>query len=179
MDYADFDAERRRIIRAWGTEITEPEQLAEAVRQLREQAATMTVPADQHRATRYLGTLDDLVAAASEPESPSIRQASDVLLKASAPEGTPAERQARAAAGITEIARIAAEAPSVGERDAVLEMNETLVMIAGDRGGPGEPAARFASDPAMTPPGRIGPPAGAPASRSAGTGVPKQPIRDR
>ncbi|MFD7154786.1 hypothetical protein ACFV9C_09320 [Kribbella sp. NPDC059898] len=41
MEYADFDAERRRIIRAWGTEITEPEQLADAVRQLREPAASV------------------------------------------------------------------------------------------------------------------------------------------
>lgn len=177
MDYAAFDSERRRIIRAWGTEMTDPEQLAEAVRQLREQAATIPGAANQDRATRYLGTLDELVAAVEEPESPSIRQASDVLLKASGPEGTPAERQARAAAGMAEIARIAAEVPTVGERDAVLEMNETLAPIAA--GGPArESAARFIGDPALPPPGSSGASAGTTASRPAVTGNPKQSIRD-
>lgn len=189
MEYAEFDTERRRIIRAWGDEITDPEQLAAAVRALHEQASTISGAADQDRVRRYLSTLDDLVAESAEPESASVRQASDVLLKASAPEGTPAERRARAEAGLTEIARIAAAAPTVGERDAVLEMNETLQTIAtavdapGDRGdgvrSADDQTARFVADPAMTPPGRIEPPSGAPASRPAATASPKAPVRDR
>lgn len=129
MEYAEFDAERRRITHAWGREITDPEQLAAAVERLREQAATVPGEADRDRAMRYLTTLDDLVTEAGEPESEPVRRASDVLLQASRPEGTPPERRARAEAGMAEIARIAGAAPTVGERDAALEMNEPLVQI--------------------------------------------------
>lgn len=126
MEYAEFEAERRRIIRAWGGEITDPEQLAAAVERLREQAATVPGEADRARAIRYLTTLDDLVTDARTPESETVRRAGDVLLLASRPEGTPVERRARAEAGMAEIARIADAAPTIAERDAALEMNESL-----------------------------------------------------
>ncbi|NIK62187.1 hypothetical protein [Kribbella shirazensis] len=129
MDYGEFDAARRRIVRAWGTEITDPEVLAEAVERLREQAETVEGEADRAKAIRYLKTMDDLVVEARTPESAPIRQASDVMMRASSPEGTPAERRARARAGMEEIARIAYAAPTTGERDAALEMNETLASI--------------------------------------------------
>ncbi|WP_432888661.1 hypothetical protein ACQPYH_08205 [Kribbella sp. CA-245084] len=129
MEYGDFDAARRRVVRAWGTEITDPEELAAAVERLREQAATVDGEADQAKAIRYLKTLDDLVLEARTPESVPVRQASDVMMRASSPDGTPAERRARAEAGMAEIARIAYAAPTAGERDAALEMNETLVQI--------------------------------------------------
>jgi hypothetical protein len=129
MDYGDFDAARRRVVRAWGTEITDPDELAAAVERLREQAATVEGDADRAKAIRYLTTLDDLVVEARTPESVPVRQASDVMMRASSPEGTPAERRARAEAGMAEIARIAYAAPTTGERDAALEMNETLVQI--------------------------------------------------
>ncbi|MGY4770922.1 hypothetical protein ACXC9Q_28770 [Kribbella sp. CWNU-51] len=174
MEYAEFDAERRRIARAWGREITDPEQLAAAVERLREQAATVPGEADRDRAMRYLTTLDDLVAEVGVPESEAVRRASDVLLEASRPEGTPAERRARAEAGMTEIARIAAAAPTAGERDAVLEMNESLAAIVASAD-----AARFAADPAMAPAGRIEAPSLAPAPRAAASTGPKVPARDR
>jgi hypothetical protein len=129
MEYGYFDAERRRIIRAWGSELTDPDELAAAVERLREQAVTLPDEADRAKAIRYLTTLDDLVAEARTPESETVRRASDVLLEASRPDGTPAERRARAEAGVAEIARIAGAAPTLGERDAALEMNETLVQI--------------------------------------------------
>jgi len=129
MEYGDFDAERRRIVRAWGSELTDPDELAAAVERLREQAATVPDEADRAKAIRYLTTLDDLVTEARTPESEAVRRASDVLLEASRPDGTPAARRARAEAGMAEIARIAGAAPTVGERDAALEMNETLVQI--------------------------------------------------
>jgi len=129
VEYAEFDAERRRIVRAWGREITDPEQLASVVERLREQAATVPGEADLARATRYLTTLDDLVTEARTPESDSVRRAADVLLRASQPDGTPAERRARAEAGMAEIARIAEAAPTRAERDAALEMNEPLAEI--------------------------------------------------
>ena len=126
MEYGEFDAERRRIIRAWGHEITDPDQLAAAVNWLREQAATVPDETDRAKAIRYLKTLDDLVVEARTPESETVRRAADVLLLASQPGGTPAERRARAEAGIAEITRIAAAAPTIAERDAALEMNESL-----------------------------------------------------
>jgi hypothetical protein len=129
MEYGDFDAARRRIVRAWGSDITDPEELAAAVERLRAQAATVDGDADRAKAIRYLATLDDLVLEARTPESVAVRQASDVMMRASRPDGTAAERRARAEAGMAEIARIAYAAPTVGERDAALEMNETLVQI--------------------------------------------------
>jgi hypothetical protein len=126
MNYGEFDAARRWIVRAWGRQITHPDQLALAVSQLRAQAATIADEADRAKAIRYLKTLDDLVAEARTPESETVRRASDVLLWASSPDGTPTERRARAEAGIAEITRIAAAAPTLAERDAALEMNESL-----------------------------------------------------
>lgn len=173
MEYAEFDAERRRIVHAWGREVTDPAQLAAAVERLREQAATVPGDADRDRAMRYLMTLDDLVSEAGEPESEPVRRASGVLLQASGPEGTPAERRARAEAAMAEITRIAAAAPTAAERDAVLEMNESLAAIVASAD------ARFATDPAMAPAGRIGAPSTAPASRTAGSSGTDVQARDR
>jgi hypothetical protein len=127
MDYGEFDTARRRIVRAWGREITDPRELAAAVDRLRAQAATIADETDRAKAFRYLKTLDDLVVEAGSPESETVRRASDVLLRASVPGGTPAEQRARAEAAIAEITRIAYSAPTIAERDAALEMNESLV----------------------------------------------------
>ncbi|WP_427885027.1 hypothetical protein ACQHIV_22875 [Kribbella sp. GL6] len=129
MEYAEFDAERRRIVHAWGRSITDPEVLAQAVDRLREQAPTVNGETERAKAIRYLTVMDDLVLAARTPESVPVQQASDVMLQASRLEGTPAERRARAEAGIEEISRIAYAAPTVGERDAALEMNGLLMSI--------------------------------------------------
>ncbi|NIK62188.1 hypothetical protein [Kribbella shirazensis] len=203
MDYAEFDAERRRIVRAWGESITDPEALAAAVDGLRDQAGTIQDHAAQARALRSVENLDDLVTEARTPESEYVRRASDVLLESTPPEGTRAEQRARAEAGMAEIARIAAEAPTAGERDAVLEMNEPLAMIvaahedsgrtgdaapsphrtddaAPNRGrSAGERAARFAMDPAVAPAGGIAAPESAPASRPGASAESKAPGRNR
>ncbi|WP_432888659.1 hypothetical protein ACQPYH_08200 [Kribbella sp. CA-245084] len=179
MEYAEFDAARRRIIHAWGNEITDPEQLAAAVADLHEQATNLTSGSD--RAMRYLIAMDELVAEASEPESEYIRRASDVMMRSSGPEGTPAEQRARAEAGMAEIAQIAAEAPTAGERDAVLEMNEPLAVIAASHPDVDDQTARFAVDTAVAPAGRIVAPKGAPGSRSTAAALstgPKAPGRD-
>lgn len=126
MEYGEFDAARRRIVAAWGREMTDPEELAAAVQRLHEQAATVTGEADRAKAIRYLKTMDDLVEAARTPESETVRRASDVLMRASVPGGTPAEQRARAEAAIAEIGRIADAAPTIAERDAALEMTESL-----------------------------------------------------
>jgi hypothetical protein len=129
VEYDDFQAERGRILAAWGTELTDPEQLAAAVDRLRELAGTVDGEEQRAKAIRYLKSMDDLVAAAREPESQTLRQASDVLVLASRPDGTPEERRARAESGMREIARIAEAAPTPAERLAVLAMNEPLAEI--------------------------------------------------
>jgi hypothetical protein len=126
MEYAEFDAERRRIVRAWRREITDPDELATAVESLRERLPALPGEADQTRAARYLEALDDLVADARTPQSETVWRAADVLVQASQQDGTPAERRVRADAGIAEITRLADTAPTTAERDAALEMNEPL-----------------------------------------------------
>ncbi|HEY3560183.1 MAG TPA: hypothetical protein VGL05_22095 [Kribbella sp.] len=126
MDYGEFDAARRRILHAWGRRITDPDELAAAVEWLRGQAATVAGDADRAKAFGYVKLLDDLVVEARTPQSETVRRASDVLLRASVPGGTPAEQRARAEAAIAEITRIAYAAPTLAERDAALEMNESL-----------------------------------------------------
>ncbi|MFD7154785.1 hypothetical protein ACFV9C_09315 [Kribbella sp. NPDC059898] len=190
MEYAEFDTERRRIIRSVGREITDAAQLEAAVERLREQAATLSADADRTRASEQLTALDGLLAEAAEPENEYVRRASEILQRSTAPEGTPAEQRTRAAAGMAEITRIAASAPTRGDRDAVLEMNEPLAVIVrtyderaapvGDDRGPGhEDVARFAVDRAVVPPGRITAPSSAPAARSTGSGGPEAQVRDR
>lgn len=129
MEYDDFQAERGRILAAWGSEITDPEQLAAAVERLRELAATVDGEDDRARATRYLKSMDNLVTEARTPQSETIGQASDVLMHASRPDGTPQERLARAQEGMREIARIADAAPTLAEKLAALNMTEPLAEI--------------------------------------------------
>jgi sugar phosphate isomerase/epimerase len=129
VEYDDYQAERRRIIAAWGTEITDPEQLAAAVDRLRELAGTVDGEAQRAKAIRYLKSMDTLVVEARAPESETLRQAFDALLRASVPDGTPAERRARAQEGMREIARIADAAPTPAEKLAALNMTEPLAEI--------------------------------------------------
>lgn len=129
MEYDDFQAERARILAAWGQELTDPEQLAAAVERLRELAGTVDGEEQRAKAIRYLKSMDTLVAEARAPESETIGKASDVLLRAARPDGTPDERRARAEVGMQEIARIAEAAPTPAERLAVLAMTEPLAEI--------------------------------------------------
>ncbi|ADB30541.1 hypothetical protein Kfla_1440 [Kribbella flavida DSM 17836] len=129
MEYDEFDAERMRVVRAWGREITDPEVLAAEVERLRELASTVHGERDRARAGRHLVALDQLVEEARNPVDEALVRASDVMQRAADPSGTPAERRARAEAGLAEIGRIADEASSVGVRDAVLDLNETLAEI--------------------------------------------------
>ncbi|MEV6413201.1 hypothetical protein [Kribbella sp. NPDC051718] len=129
MEYDEYQAERRRIIAAWGTEITDPEQLAVAVARLRELASTVDGAEQRARAIRYLKSMDDLVAEARRPDSETVGRAWDVMLRASGPDGTPAERRARAEEGMREIARIADTAPTLAEKLAALNLNEPLAEI--------------------------------------------------
>ncbi|MET9268753.1 hypothetical protein [Kribbella sp. NPDC003557] len=184
VGYDAFDTERRRITRAWGRDITDPEQLAAAVSDLREQATAIADPDARTKAERYLESLGELVTEARGAESEHVRRASDVLLRSTGPDGTADERRARAAAGMLEITRIAAEAPTAGERDAVLEMNEPLAVIVdlhdsgAGRGAEG-PEARFAMDPAIAPAGTIAAPDAPAAARPNAQAESKAPVRDR
>lgn len=129
MEYDDYQAERARILAAWGTEITDPEQLAAAVDRLRRLAVTVEGDELRAKAVRYLKSLDTLVAEARTPASETIDRAWEVMQRASVPDGTPAERRARALAGMQEIGRIADNAATAGERDAALELNGSLNEI--------------------------------------------------
>lgn len=129
MEYDDYQAERRRILAAWGSELTDPQQLAAAVGRLRELAATVEGEEQRARAIRYLKSMDDLVAEARTPDSETVGKAWDVMLQASSPDGTPAERRARAEQGMREIARIADAAPTLAEKLAALNLNEPLAEI--------------------------------------------------
>lgn len=129
MEYADYQAERQRIIAAWGSELTDPEQLAAAVDRLRALAATVDGEEQRARAIRYLKSMDDLVAEARRPDSQTVGEAWDVMLAASSPAGTPDERRARAERGMREIARIADAAPTLAEKLAALNLNEPLAEI--------------------------------------------------
>nr|WP_238353175.1 hypothetical protein [Kribbella solani] len=116
-------------MRSWGRELVEPEALAAAVERLRADAETIRDDAERAKARRYLTTLDNLVIEARTPESESLRAASNVLLRALAPDGTPVERRVRAATAMAEINRIARVAPTPAECAAVLELNESLAEI--------------------------------------------------
>jgi hypothetical protein len=129
VEYDDYQAERARILAAWGTEITDPEELAAAVDRLRRLAVTVEGDELRAKAIRYLTSLETLVAEARSPASETIDRAWDVMQRASAPDGTPAERRARALAGMQEIGRIADSAATAGERDAALELNGSLNEI--------------------------------------------------
>jgi hypothetical protein len=129
VDYDEFDAERMRIVRAWGVEITDPEALAAEAGRLRELAGTVAGERDRERALGHLVAVDQLVEDARTPVDEALVRASEVLQRAADPTGTPAERRARAEAGMAEIGRIADQASSVGVRDAVLDLNESLAEI--------------------------------------------------
>ncbi|MFI5729508.1 hypothetical protein ACIA49_05250 [Kribbella sp. NPDC051587] len=126
MEYLEFDTERRRIVHAYGREITDPEELAAAVERLRELAATVDGEADRAKAFRYLTSMDDLVREARTPDSETVWAANDAMMRGLQPIGTPAEQQARARAAMDEINRIAAAAPTIGEQIAAQEMNGAL-----------------------------------------------------
>ncbi|GAA1528519.1 hypothetical protein [Kribbella lupini] len=129
MEYEEFDAERMRVVRAWGVEITDAEVLAAEALRLRELAETVEGERDRDRARRYLVAVDQLVEGARTPTDPALVRASEVLQRAADPAGTPDERRARAEAGMAEIGRIADEAPSDDVRHAVLMLNGTLAEI--------------------------------------------------
>ncbi|MET9315360.1 hypothetical protein ABZX12_26390 [Kribbella sp. NPDC003505] len=85
MDYEVFDSARRKLVRAWWREFTDPEELALRVARLRDQAAAITDEESRARAYRYLKTLDDLVREARSPEGETRGRAEDVLLRAGRP----------------------------------------------------------------------------------------------
>ncbi|MET9318243.1 hypothetical protein ABZX12_41030 [Kribbella sp. NPDC003505] len=96
VDYEVFDSARRKLVRAWWREFTDPEELATRVARLQVQAAALTDEEDRARAYRYLKTLDDLVCEARSPESETGGRAEAVLLRAGRPasevKGSPIER---------------------------------------------------------------------------------------
>ncbi|GAA0607916.1 hypothetical protein HPO96_31380 [Kribbella sandramycini] len=128
MQYADFDAENRRITGAYGRETADPEALQAAADRLRAQSAAIASDADRAKAFRHLTLLDEFIESirTPAPSSQVVWAANDAMIRGLSTTGTPAEQRARASAAIEEIGRIAAAAPTGAERDAALEMNGAL-----------------------------------------------------
>ncbi|MFB6719776.1 hypothetical protein ACFCV3_06430 [Kribbella sp. NPDC056345] len=133
MDYEQFRAERDKV---WALlhEATLPPSLPSDIARLKELAATIDDPADRRDADNMVASIESIVqeshsARDEEPWSDAMNEAIRVHLEASDDSGTPAERIARAHAGIEAIGRIADTAPE-RERNAIIELNGSLLMLA-------------------------------------------------
>ncbi|TCC35607.1 hypothetical protein [Kribbella speibonae] len=124
MRFEEFYAERSKVVR----EADDVAAFRTGVERLR--ALVLTVDDDPAKAQRYLEATERLLLEATTPGSAAVDHAFDVLLQARRlPDGAPAEQRAHVEAGIAEIARIAAAAPTDEERDAALDMNATLLRV--------------------------------------------------
>ncbi|MET9315338.1 hypothetical protein ABZX12_26275 [Kribbella sp. NPDC003505] len=79
MEYEVPDSARRKVVRGWWPEVIDPAELNVPVARRRVQPAEFMDDLDRAWVTRYLKTLDDLVAEAREPEGETVRRAEDVL----------------------------------------------------------------------------------------------------
>lgn len=124
MRFDEFYAERTKVV---GVADDLPAFKA-GVERLRGLAAT--VDDDPAKAQRYLEATERMLLEVTAPHSATVGQAFEAMLAARRlPAGTPAEQRAHVEAGIAEVARIAAAAPTDGERDAALEMNAALLRV--------------------------------------------------
>ncbi|GAB3939701.1 hypothetical protein GCM10029976_056340 [Kribbella albertanoniae] len=133
MDYEQFRVEHDKVWALLG-EATLPQSLPNDIARLKEMAAAINDPADRRDADNMVAMIESIVdeslsAKDEEPWSDAMNEAIRVHLEASDDSGTPAERIARARAGIQAIGRIADRAPE-HERNAIIEMNGSLLMLA-------------------------------------------------
>ena len=124
MRFDEFSAERAKVV---GVADDVPAFKA-GVERLRGLAAT--VDDDPAKAQRYLEATERMLLEVIAPQSETVDLAFEAMLRARrVPAGTPVEQRAHVEAGIAEIARIAAAAPTDAERDAALEMNAALLRV--------------------------------------------------
>jgi hypothetical protein len=129
MDYGQFRAEYDPVFDILDAEKLPP-WLPGAVTRLKELAATIDDPAARRSAENDIASLEDVLAEGSDgpPISPAMMEAIRIHSEAGANHGTPAERIARAEAGMAAIGRIAEAAPPT-EQASILDLNESLYML--------------------------------------------------
>ncbi len=126
MVYREFLTHYDQAYDAWASGSLPADQVEAEVRRLMEVAGRLSSPTDQQRAQRLLTRWR---SAAIGEAAGRMGRASRALSRASSPEGTDAERTARAFAGMDEIAAIASEADDEGEEAALLTLNGSLARI--------------------------------------------------
>ncbi|TDD46336.1 hypothetical protein E1263_36795 [Kribbella antibiotica] len=132
MDYEQFKVESDKVFAVLGDKDL-PVTLADDIARLKDLAATVEDPQDRWDAEGDIVSIEGILQAGEgadeEPWSDAMNQAVQAHARATDDSGTPAERIARARAGITAISRIADTAPA-NEQAAIVEMNESLLMLA-------------------------------------------------
>ncbi|MFC5267418.1 hypothetical protein ACFPJ1_35335 [Kribbella qitaiheensis] len=130
MDYDQFDAEYQRVVEAAQSDLS-TEALRVEVQRLRQLSAQVEDPDDREEAGHAVAMLENVLSTdPGPPPSEAVLAANQAYADATSSDGTPAERIARAEAGITEIARIARTADPE-EESSILQFNESLHMLIG------------------------------------------------
>lgn len=128
MDYQEFRAEFDPVYAVLDGPAL-PAWLPAAVARLKELAATIEDPSGRRSAENRIADLEGVLDAGSDgpPISPAMMAAIRVYSQAGTTTGTPAERTARAEAGMAEIGRIAEANPA--EEASIMELNESLYTL--------------------------------------------------
>jgi hypothetical protein len=136
VDRRAFEAEYQKVFdRAFSGDLDD---LAFAVEIERLWALARTVDDDDDRrmAGNDVAGLESALKYGGGSLSEAESAAAVALARAGDTAGSPADRIARAEAGMNEIARIADQARTYEEKQAILEMNESLAMLVSSlRGG--------------------------------------------
>ncbi len=129
MDYDQFRTEYDPVFDVLDAE-TLPDWLPAAVTRLKDLAVSIEDPADRRSAENDIADIEGILSEAADgpPISPAMMEAIRIHSAAGVGDGTPAERIARAEAGMAEINRIAESVPRT-EQAPILELNESLYML--------------------------------------------------
>ncbi|MEU4396500.1 hypothetical protein [Kribbella sp. NPDC023855] len=136
MEYDEFFAQYKRAHDEWSFGKLDAAGASAALARLQELVPSVE-PSDKQQFADYL--LRQWANETSVQADDRMARAMAVLARASADEGTLAERLARAEAGIAEITGIANETTDVAERYAILGLNETLATTIDTAERPGRP----------------------------------------
>lgn len=126
MDYDEFFARYKRAHELWSFGRLDVDGAVAELERLRAIVPSIE-PSDRRRTAAYL--LDQWANETSPQAEDRMTRATAVLTRAGAEGGNVAERKARAEAGIAEITSIADETTDVGERYAILGLNEALAKL--------------------------------------------------
>jgi hypothetical protein len=129
MDLEEFRAQYSPVLDAAADGSMDDATIASEIIRLRALAETIADPAGRKRAGNLIASIEDVLSYSDAPLSDAMTEAIRVHLRAGADGGTPAERIARAEAGMDEIARISESVDDRSESDAILEMNESLAKL--------------------------------------------------